>query len=118
VFAVTPLLKSRAMMSFRGFQWIYDVTNADEQTRARAASFAHRLHQAKRANGHRRVTRRPSLTPREPAVSMRALTDPASARCRRTASDPFPVTTFGNSSASPDPELSDLHGALRAQKGV
>ncbi len=105
------------MMSFRGFQWIYDVTNTDEETRARAASFVRRLHDAERVDDHRRVTPRPSPAPREPDV-LGAPARSASARRLRTASDPFLVTTFGNSSASPDPELSDLHGALRVQKGV
>jgi hypothetical protein len=103
------LLEMDPMMSFRGFQWVYDVTTADEETRARAASFVRRLYDAERVNGHRRVTRRPAPAPREPDVSM---------RCRRTASDPFPVTTFDNSSASPDSELPDLPRALRAEKGV
>lgn len=106
------------MMSFRGFQWIYDVTNTDEETRARAASFVRRLHDVECVNGHRRVTRRPSPAPREPDVLTGAPARSASARRLRTASDHFLVTTFGNSSASPDPELSDLHRALRAQKGV
>jgi hypothetical protein len=96
------------MMSFRGFHWIYDVTEADEKTRARTASFARRLHRAgrQRLNAHRRVTRRQSRTPSHRVVSIRALTRSASACRRRTASQPFLVTAFGNSSGSPDPELS------------
>jgi hypothetical protein len=101
------------MISFRGLQWIYDVTKADEQTRARAASFVCRLHQPDRVNDLRRVTRRPSSTARERQSSAGALACPASAGHSRVASDPFLVTTFGNSSASPDPELSDPHDALR-----
>jgi hypothetical protein len=77
------------MMSFRGFQWIYDVTNADEEARVRAASFVRLLHDAERVNGHRRVTRRPSPAPREPDVLTRAPARSASTRRRRTASDPF-----------------------------
>jgi hypothetical protein len=34
------------MMSFRGLTWIYDVTTADQHTRARAAHFAHRIARA------------------------------------------------------------------------
>lgn len=62
------------MLSFRGFQWIYDVTKADETTQARAASFVCRLHQAERA------------------LSV-AVTG-------RTPSSRFRVAALGNSSAS------------------
>lgn len=31
------------MMSFRGLSWIYDVTTADQHSRARAAHFARRI---------------------------------------------------------------------------
>jgi hypothetical protein len=34
------------MLFFRGFNWIYDVTEANEKTRARAASFVCRLNRA------------------------------------------------------------------------
>jgi hypothetical protein len=99
------------MMSFRGFRWMYDVTEPSEKTRARAASFAARLQQAERErpNNHRRLFRRYPLTPSERGVLIRALARDASACRRPTASQPFLVTAFGNSSGSLEPELSDPH---------
>jgi hypothetical protein len=107
------------MMSFRGFQWFYDVTETDEQTRARAASFARRVHQAgrERVNAHRRVTRRQSRTPSERVVSIRGADAVSIGVALAHSFKTLLVTAFGNSAGSPDPELPDPHSALRAQKG-
>ena len=80
------------MMSFRGFSWIYEVTEADEATRARAASFAIRLRQLE----HERAPQdraRPLSLAQTPSVGLARRDHSYAARAfqRRVASEPFLV---------------------------